>query len=218
MIRFLFSLILMSLIFVLPIFSQEQEIGEEEFDLSTRNEFQIYGGVGLGIYSLNDNDSKSDKFITATGIYSLGVYYSVSNRFYVGIGYERLGFATNQDSANTAFVKNLAILTKYNAHCTEKSAIHFNLSLGTTRFKYFDQKTSTNINASSIFIEPGLGYTHFWGQHLGYYLNTSYYFTRYNKLVNKDNQPLKVNNNGFEEQFWISLNGAHLKIGLIYKF
>jgi len=217
MIRFLIGLILMSIFFVLPVFSQDQEI-EDESDLSTRNEFQIYGGIGFGLYSLNDNDSESDKFITATGIYSLGVYYSVSNRFYVGIGYERLGFATNQDSVTTAFVQNIAILTKYNAHSTEKSAIHFNLSIGTTRFKYFDQKTSTNINASSIFIEPGLGYTHFWGQHLGYYLNTSYYYTRYNKLVNKDNQSLKVINNGLEEQFWISLNGVHLKIGLIYKF
>jgi len=218
MARFFIILILMSCLFVLPIFAQEQEEEEEGLDLSTRNEFQLFGGVGFGIYSLNDNDTKTEKFITATGIYSLGIYYSVSNHFYVGIGYDRLGFATNQDSAKTAFVKNLAILTKYNAHSSEKSAIHFTLSLGTTRFKYFDLKTSTNINASSIFVEPGIGYSHFWGQHVGYFLNASYYFTKYNKLVNKDNKPLKVTNNGIEEQFWISLSGAHIKLGLVYKF
>lgn len=209
-------LIFLSTLFALPLFSQEIE--DENSVPKIRNDFQIFGGAGFGIYSLKDNDNNSNNSITATGIYTIGAFYSISNNFYFGIGYDRLGFATNQDSAQSAHVKNVGLLLKYNAHKTEKSTIYFNLNLGTTSFKYLDNKTNTNFNASSLFIEPGIGFNHFWKNHLGYFLNASYYYTRYNKIVNKDNHPLKIINNGFEEQLWIALSGMHLKIGLIYKF
>lgn len=211
-----FCLLILSSFIALSLFSQENE--DENTVPETRNEFQLFGGTGFGIYSLKNNDKSSDKSITATGIYTLGAYYSISNRFYFGVAYDRLGFATNRDSAQSAHVKNVSLIFKYSIHSTEKSSIHFNLNTGTTSFKYLDNKTNTNVTASSLFIEPGVGFDHFWGKHIGYFLNTSYYFSRYNKIVNKDNNPLKVINDGFEEQLWIALSGMHLKIGLLYKF
>lgn len=211
-----FCFIFISISIVLPLFSQEIE--DENTVPETRNDIQIFGGAGFGVYYLKNNDSKSNNSISATGIYTIGAFYSISNNFYFGIGYDRLGFATNQDSAQTAHVKNIGLLLKYNINRNEKSSIHFNLNLGTTSLKYLDNKTNTNVNASSLFIEPGIGFDHFWGNHWGFFLNASYYYTRYNKIVNKDNHPLKIINNGFEEQLWIALSGMHLKIGLIYKF
>ncbi|GAB4454293.1 MAG: hypothetical protein Fur0028_09770 [Bacteroidales bacterium] len=216
MFKKVFCLFILSTFIVIPIFSQETE--DENTVPETRNDFQLYGGAGFGIYSMKNNDKSNNNFLTATGIYSLGAYYSISNKFYFGIGFDRLGFATNRDSAQSANVKNLALLLKYNIRNSEKSSIHFNAAIGTTAFKYLDNKTNTNVTASSLFIEPGIGYDHFWGKHFGYFINTSYYYTRYTKIVNKDNNPLTVINNGFEEQLWISLSGMHLKIGFMYKF
>ncbi|MGQ9847711.1 MAG: hypothetical protein ACUVQP_09485 [Bacteroidales bacterium] len=209
-------LIFLSILFVLPLFSQEIE--DENTVPESRNDFQIYGGAGFGIYSLKSNESKANNSLTTTSIYTIGAFYSINNNFYFGISYNRLSFATNQDSTQSAHVNNLGLLLKYNVQKTEKSSIHFNLNLGTTSLKYLDNKINANVNASSLFLEPGIGFDHFWGNHLGYFLNASYYYTRYNKIVNKDNHPLKIINNGFEEQLWIALMGMHLKLGLIYKF
>ncbi len=200
-----------------PVFPQEEDNYDDTTSSFSRNEFQIYGGGGFGIYSMLHNDSKSDESITATGIYVLGAYYSLSPKFLIGINIDRLGFATNKDSAQSARATNVGLIAKYNVLRSDKNNIFFNLSLGTSQFKYYDKNSGSNVNAASIYLEPGIGFNHYWGDHFGYFLNAAYFYTRYNKIVNKDNHALTVINNGVE-RFWLALSGMHLKLGFIYKF
>lgn len=201
-----------------PAFAQEEYDYEDSTSNFSRNEFQVYGGGGFGIYSVIHNDTKNDKSITTTKFYVLGAYYALSTKFFIGINIDRLGFAVNEDSIQSTRATNVGIITKYYLLNSEKNNLFFNLSIGTSQFKYYNKSSNSNLNAASIYLEPAIGFNHFWNNHLGYLFKATYFYTKYYKIVNKDNHPLTVINNGVEENFWLALSGMHLKFGFIYKF
>ena len=50
------------------------------------------------------------------------------------------------------------------------------------------------------------------------FIQSSYFYTKYNKIVNKENEPLRVTINGKQENFQIAFSGFKVQAGLLIKF
>ncbi len=201
-------------IFTTLVYSQEYE----EFDTLSRNDFIIHTGIGLGLYHLNHNDPNSENYLAASKIMSIGASYFIANKINVGFGFSRLNFANNPDSAESARTSLMGLSVRYQTLKSHKTNIYVGFTAGTSSFKYKNLKTNSNVTAGSLFIEPSVGFTHFWGKVVGMYIQVSYFYTKYNKIVNKDNEPLRVTINGKQENFWLALSGMNLSTGILLKF
>lgn len=190
----------------------------EEFDTLSRNDFVIHASGGFGFYHLIHNDSNSETRITASRIGNIGVSYFLSNRIIVGFSFSRLTFAANKDSAESARTNLTAISLKYLTLSSKKSNIYIGITGGTSTFKFKNIKTNTNVTAGSLFLEPNIGFTHYWGKHVGIFVQSSYFYTKYDKIVNKENEPLRVTVNGKQEIFWLAFSGIKIQTGLLLKF
>ncbi len=208
-----------SFFFLFSLKGNAQEYDDTLFSYS-RNSFELKAGTGFGWYAMKNNDPDNNASIAVTGLLQLEGSYYLSRKFNAGIMFERVGFLTNKDSTQKqANTFNMGLSLKYFLKAKEKSSIFLNLTLGTSSFKYKENSTSLKVSASSYFLEPGIGFIHYWSKNTGIYIVSSYYFTKYSKIVNKDNSPLTViNNNGGKENYWISMSGIHFNIGFVYKF
>lgn len=190
----------------------------EEFDTLSRNDFVIHASGGLGIYHLKHNDPNSQTTLTAATIIDAGASYFIAQKINVGFTFNRLKYPTNQDSAQNSFSNLVGLSVRYFTLNHKKTNIYIGSTIGTTTFKFTNLKTNTKVTSGSLFIEPIVGFTHYWGKHIGIFIQSSYYYTRYDKIVNKDNEPLQVTINGKKENFWIAFSGMTLKTGLLLKF
>lgn len=209
-----FKVILLSIIIFFNIHASSQETEEE--DSLYRNEFIVSGGIGFGIYSIKTNNPEDDKLTTAAGIYHLGIHYKLNQNINIGFVYNRSGFASNQDSTSRLNGYNLGLSIQYELLKNDKNSIFVGALSGTSNLKFIDHKTNSKITSSSIFIEPTMGYYHYWGK-LGYFISMSYYHVTYSKLVNKDNEPLTFSKNNENNNYHLYLKGAHLKFGLLFR-
>ncbi len=190
----------------------------EEFDTLSRNDFVIHTSGGLGIYHLKHNDPNSQTTLTAATIIDFGASYFIAKKINVGFTFNRLKYPSNQDSAQNSFSNLVGLSIRYFTINHTKTNIYIGATIGTTTFKFTNLKTNTKVTSGSLFIEPIVGYTHYWGKHIGIFIQSSYYYTRYNKIVNKDNEPLQISIYGKKENFWIAFSGMTLKTGLLLKF
>ncbi len=204
------------IIFLTTNYSFTQEY--QEFDTLSRNDFIIHGGVGLGLCAFKHNDPNSEALLTTSRIIDLGASYFIAEKIYIGFTYNRLAFANNLDSSESARCNLLGLTIRYQTLKGAKTNIYVGLTTGTSSFKYKDLTTNTYATAGSIFLEPNIGFTHFWGKRIGMFIQSSYFYTKYNKIVNKDNEPLRVIINGKKENLWLSFSGMKLQSGLLFKF
>jgi hypothetical protein len=202
------------------IFIHKYTYSQDEYELDTlsRNDFIIYSAGGIGFYYLIHNDPQSDLKITASTIINFGVSYDITSRLNVAFELSKLNFPSNKDSLEEAKGSLTGLTFRYKTLKSKKTNIYLGLSTGTSNFKYFNYKTSTKVTASNIFLEPNIGFNHYWGKTVGFFIQTSYYYTNYNRIVNKENKPLKVIVNGKEENFTLAFSGLKLLIGLQFKF
>ncbi|MCX7862956.1 MAG: hypothetical protein N2449_08170 [Bacteroidales bacterium] len=190
----------------------------EEFDTLSRNDFVIHAGGGLGIYHLYHNDPNSETTLTAAKIFDIGASYFIANKINAGFVFNRLKYPTNQDSAQNANSSIVGLCIRYYTLNSKKTNIYIGINLGTTTFKFTNLKTNTKVTSGSLFLEPIIGFSHYWGKHIGVFIQSSYYYTKYDKIVNKDNEPIKVTVNGKKEVFWLAFSGMVLKTGILLKF
>lgn len=208
------TLFIFLLLFAVNLTAQEYE----EFDTLSRNDFVIHASGGYGIYHLKHNDPNSQTTLIAGTIIGVGASYFIAQKINVGFTFNRLKYPTNQDSAQNSFSNLVGLSIRYFTLYHKKTNIYIGATLGTSTFKFTNLKTNTKVTSGSLFFEPTIGFTHYWGKHIGIFIQSSYYYTRYDKIVNKDNEPLQVSINGKKENFRIAFSGMTLKTGLLFKF
>ncbi len=207
-------LIILLLIIKSSLFGQDYE----EFDTLSRNDFVINVSGGLGFYHLTHNDPKSDNLITVSTIANVGVSYFIANNIDLGFCFTRLSFPSNKDSAQSARTNLTSLSLRIYTLRSKKSNIYIGIKSGTSKFKFKNINTNTFVSTANVFIEPNIGFTHYWGKLIGMFLQSSFYYTKYDKIVNKENEPFRVTINGNQENFRLTFSGIKLQAGLLVKF
>jgi len=126
---------------------------------------------------------------------------------------ERNGFA--HDSSNKAHSVNVGLNAQYLFVNKKKNVIYFDFLGGYSNFKYIDNGSKNWVTSNGLTIQPGIGFKHYFGKTLGFYLQSNYAFYSYKKIVADNGKILKTSK---PEDYKIKLSGLNVKIGLMFKF
>jgi len=193
---------------IIPLLSISQAIKNSNIEINT--------GTGFGIYSVKDNDPINDTSknnTAAAALLQLSFKYYVINNLGLGIDVERNGFA--HDSSDKAHSLNLGLIAQYLILNKEKNVIYFDLLFGYSNFKYINNADKNWVTSSGVDIQPGVGFKHFFGKKIGYFLQSNYSLYKYGKIVDSKNNTLKTSDS---KDYKISISGLNVKVGLIIKF
>lgn len=182
-----------------------------------KGNIEITSGTGFGIYGASDNESDNDtsqnNSTAVAAILDVSLKYSIIDKLCLGFMLERNGFV--HDSSNKAHSINIGINAQYLFLNKEKNVIYFDFLGGYSNFKYIDKGSKNWITSNGLNIQPGIGFKHYFGKILGFYLQSNYSFYSYNKLTSDNGEILKTSKS---ENYNIRLSGLNVKIGLTFKF
>jgi len=178
---------------------------------------EITAGTGFGIYGASDNESNNDTSqsdsTAVAALLDVSLKYSITNKLCLGFMLERNGFA--HDSSNKAHSVNVGLNTQYLFVNKKKNVIYFDFLGGYSNFKYIDNGSKNWVTSNGLTIQPGIGFKHYFGKTLGFYLQSNYAFYSYKKIVADNGEILK---NSKSEDYNLRLSGLNVKIGLMFKF
>ena len=201
--------ILLLFVSLMPLFIYSQAI--------QKGNIEFTGGTGFGIYGASDNESNNDTVknnnTAVAGLLDVSFKYTISNKFNLGFIIERNGFA--HDSSNKAHSINVGLVAQYLFVNKDKNVIYLDFVGGYSNFKYVDKGSKNWVTSNGLNIQPGIGFKHYFGKTLGFYLQSNYAFYSYNKIVDSNGNVLKTSNS---TDYLIKLSGLNIKIGLSIKF
>lgn len=185
-----------------------------------KNDFEIAGGVGLGIYGTSDNnpekDTSTESSMAAAGLINFSLHYAVINKLSIGILAERNGYVTNKDSSNKGVALNIGLDCQYRLINKEKTIVLANVFGGYSHFKY-DNKEEW-VSSNGICFQLGIGFKHYFSKTVGMFIQSNYALYPYKKLVNSKNEILKTGPVNDQKNYSIKISGLNLKLGLTFHF
>lgn len=188
-------------------FAQAVQKGNVEFS----------GGTGFGIYGASDNETNNDTAknnnTAVAGLLDFSFKYAIFKKLNLGFIIERNGFA--HDSSNKAHSINVGLDVQYLFVNKDKNVIYLDFAGGYSNFKYIDKGSQNWVTSNGLNLQPGIGFKHYFGKTLGFYLQSNYAFYSYDKLVDSNGNVLKTSNSN---DYLIKLSGLNIKIGLSIKF
>jgi hypothetical protein len=183
-----------------------------------KNDFEIAGGVGFGIYGVNNNDPQKDtsneNSLAAAGLVNFSMHYAVIKSLSIGILAERNGFVTEKDSSNKGVSLNIGLNLQYRLINKEKTVVFANLMGGYTHFKYEDHKERV-VGKGTLF-QIGIGFKHYFTKTVGMFIESNYSIYPYNKLVSSHGEVLKTGPVNNQEDLSIFISGLNLRFGLTF--
>jgi hypothetical protein len=188
-----------------------------------KGDLDIHAGTGFGILNLTTNDFEDDQHTGVPGLLSLGVAYQFNEKWSVGLNYERMGFLTEADSNEKAVTHNFGLISYYNLSNNEKNVFSILLDAGISSFRYDDFKEEDYVTSTGFMIQPGGSWKHYWGDHIGFYLNLSVPIAYYSEFRNKDDDLLEVSEYDAQSMvirsrvFDLSMVGVNFRAGLVLK-
>lgn len=201
--------LLLLFVIIIPILTFAQAIKKGNIEISA--------GTGFGIYGTSDNESNNDTAknnnTAAAGLLNVSCKYAISEKFSLGFILERNGFA--HDSSNKAHSLNVGLNAQYLFVNKDKNIIYFDFVGGYSNFKYVDESSKNWVTSNGLNLQPGIGFKHYFGENLGFYLQSNYAFYSYKKLVGDNGEILKTSKS---EDYNIKLSGLNVKVGLLIKF
>lgn len=183
-----------------------------------KNNLEINVGTGLGIYGTSDNDTSNENGAAVAALLNISCQYAISNKFSIGLELDRNGFAHDKDSANKAHSLSALINGQFRLLNKEKTSIFINLSGGYSNFKFIDTQKDVWVAGGGFTIQPGIGFKHYFGKTIGFYIQSEYAIYNYKKLTDADGNVLKTGPFNDQKDYQIKLSGLNLKIGLDIKF
>ena len=174
----------------------------------------------IGYYQGTSNEENSKKDTAACAIIKLHFDYSVIKNLAIGFSFERNGFFTNKDSSDKASSLNLGLSFKIKFISREFNSLYLDIMPAYSYFTY--QKETNNqidkIKSNGYNFQVGLGWDHYFGDHLGMYLGTYYTLYRYSEIIDASNDEI-LQVNYPQEDFKVTFSGMNfLKLGLLYRF
>lgn len=190
----------------------QYEQGDIDFSLGTG--FGIYGG------STNNVDEVDTTGVDAAcGLINVGVNYAIIDELSMGLSFERNSFVgQNNDSVSTdnyGLTNNFKFITEYRFVNSEKNALSFRAGLGLSLLDFGDHMVSTFVKGNGLNFELGLNYEHYFGEHVGLFINAAYANYNYKKLENENGVIWRTNND--TDNFNIKFSGVNTRIGLQIK-
>ncbi|HBX49970.1 MAG: hypothetical protein A2275_04120 [Bacteroidetes bacterium RIFOXYA12_FULL_35_11] len=184
---------------------------------SQEQKFNIYAGVGFGIYggSTNDpNDKDTTSVDAGCGIIHLSADYMIKENIYSGLMFERNGFLTDTGSTDHAFSINIAWTASYKLH-GEKNSLVISIMPGYSLIKYQNGSSGNFVEGNGIVFQAAIQWDHFYTKHIGMFIQPAFASYSYTKLTDESGN-ISKNANG--DYFKLNLYGMNLKIGLVVKF
>lgn len=184
---------------------------DEKFSVNLTTGFGIFGG------STNETINQDTTTVDAAcAIFGLSGEYTFAEKFSVGILVERNGFLTNSDSSEKANSLNLYTIQKYRFVDNENNKIYVSLAEGYSYLSFSNGNGSDNINGTGFSLQAGAGWEHYFTTNFGMSLSAWYAWYQYSNLVDNNNNNVMVNNSS--ENLVLTMSGANVKAGLVFKF
>lgn len=186
----------------------------------------VHTGLGFGIYSLKSNDYEDNTGGALPGLFNAGASYQITDGFFLGLDYERNGFATESDSNEKAVSQNFGLTGGYNFLNKEKNALQVFLTVGTSRFRYDNFNSEDYITSRGTQVQLGLTWKHYFGETFGMFMNFSIPYYSYNEFSNSKGDRYEVGRvvtvNGIPEYeskvFQLTMSGVNFRAGITLKF
>jgi len=178
-------------------------------------------GTGLGIYgaSTNDVDEVDTNGVdAAAGLLSFRANFAVIDNLAIGVVIERNGFITPNDSSNTdsyGTSMNYRFASQFRFVNSEKNCLAVKGEVGYSSFKFGDRISNEFVKGSGLTYEFGLNWEHYFGEHVGMYMNFGYGGYKYNELVDHNGDVWRTNNDTDNVEF--TIGGVNSRIGLQIK-
>ena len=204
-IKYLLTVFLLFALF--PVFSQVVEKGD----------FEIGTGLGLGIFQATNNDSGATS-IAASGIIPVHIQYSPIEKIGLGLNFQRNGFLTEKDSGNSVQSYLLGFSLMYRAINGEKTVLFFQAAAGKSWIHYSDASIQNYVNGSGYWVDLSAGMRFYFTEHLGMFTEIAYNKQHFTNFEDKNNTLYTVTHSGQTENFWLTLAGMNLRLGLNIKF
>lgn len=175
-------------------------------------------GTGFGLYGAKTNDDVADTSNTGSGLLNLGVNYSITQNYVIGLNIERNGFIFSNDSSdadNYGYTINYKINLQYRFINSEKNSFSFQGGIGVSSLKFGNKKTKDFVKGNGLTYEFGILFQHYYGEHIGLFINAGYGSYTYNKLYDQDGDLWLVDIN--EDSRTLSLSGVNARIGIQFR-
>lgn len=197
-------------VIIIPFISFSQAIEQGNFEFSI--------GTGLGIYETSDNDTTNKNSTAVAGILNMSCQFAIANRLSIGIVFDRNGYAQEKDSLNKAHSLNALINAQLRIVNALKTIIYLNLSGGYTNFKYIEGQHNLWVSGGGFILQPGIGFKHYFGKTVGFYIQSDYTTFNYKQLKDSENTILKIGPANNLQDFQLKLSGLNIRTGLTFKF
>ncbi len=183
-------------------------------------DIDISVGAGFGLYGAKASDGSQDSsgVNAGSGLLNLGVNYAILDKLALGVGFERNGFLTQNDSTDSdtyGYSYNYRLNLNYRFVNSAKNSLSIQSGAGISSFKFGDRKSGETVSGNGFTYEFDLMWQHYFGEHVGMFLNAGYVGYIYNELRNQDGDLWIVDENS--DAITFSLSGVNARIGLQFK-
>ncbi len=108
---------------------------------------------GFAIHGTSSDDPNIENDGAVSGLLNASAYYSLTEKWALGVLYERNGFATDQDSSESAKASNVMLGVLYRLRNGEKSTIAMHLLMGGSNFRYDDKSSGNEIHGNGFSLQ-----------------------------------------------------------------